>query len=74
VAGLQLVPTGHSSVNDVCRLVAIGNIPAVPCAFDTSTAHADYEYVNLGQVERSCRVAMAATIDYLNSSAEEIPR
>ena len=71
VAGLELEVSGHSSINDTSRLVGQGHIPAVSCAFDTSTAHADYEFVHLDQVERSCRVALATTLDYLTAASKE---
>ncbi|MBN2291676.1 MAG: M20 family metallopeptidase [Pirellulales bacterium] len=67
VADLKLSVCGHSSINDTCRLVAHGKVPAVLCAFDTETAHADYEFVRLDRMERACQVALAASIDYLSS-------
>ncbi|MBN2209895.1 MAG: M20 family metallopeptidase [Sedimentisphaerales bacterium] len=58
---------GHSSVNDTCRLVARGGVPAVLCSFDTETGHADYEFARLDRMERACRVALATAIKYLNT-------
>ncbi len=58
---------GHSSVNDTCRLVARGGVPSVLCSFDTETGHADYEFTRLDRMERACRVALAATINYLTT-------
>lgn len=71
VSGLTLRVSGHSSINDTCRLVARGNVPSVLCGFDTSTGHADYEFVRLDRMERACRVAWAATLDYLNTPTKE---
>ncbi len=67
VADLELSVSGHGSINDTCRLVARGKVPAVPCGFDTQTGHADYEFVRLERMQRACRVALAATIDYLGA-------
>ena len=71
VAGLDLNVTGHSSVNDTCRLVMQGNVPAVLCGFDTQTGHADLEFARLDRMERACRVAVAAAMDYLGQPAKE---
>ena len=62
---------GHSSVTDVCRLVRHGGIPAVLCGFGTSTGHADYEYVSIEQVKKSCQVALLTAIKYLKSTSEK---
>jgi acetylornithine deacetylase/succinyl-diaminopimelate desuccinylase-like protein len=67
VAGREIGVSGHSSVNDTCRLVTEGRVPAVLCSFDTETGHADCEFVRLDRMETACRVGLAAAIDYLNN-------
>lgn len=59
---------GHSSVTDTCRFVNYGQIPAVLWGFGTDTGHADFEYVTLEQLVRSCRVALLTVLNYLAGS------
>jgi acetylornithine deacetylase/succinyl-diaminopimelate desuccinylase-like protein len=58
---------GHGSVTDVCRLVSRAKIPAVLCGFGTETGHADYEFVTMEKVKRSCEIALQTVMNYLNS-------
>ncbi|MCC6123973.1 MAG: M20 family metallopeptidase [Pirellulales bacterium] len=69
--GREIGFSGHSSVNDTCRLVTQGKIPAVLCGFDTETGHADYEFVRLDRMETACRVALSAALNYLNAHCAE---
>jgi acetylornithine deacetylase/succinyl-diaminopimelate desuccinylase-like protein len=67
VTGREIGVSGHSSVNDTCRLVTLGRVPAVLCSFDTETGHADHEFVRLDRMETACRVGLAASLNYLNT-------
>jgi acetylornithine deacetylase/succinyl-diaminopimelate desuccinylase-like protein len=63
----ELRISGHNSVNDTCRLVRMGHIPAVLCGFGTETGHADFEFVQVEQLGTACKVALYAGLDYLHS-------
>ena len=67
MTGREVGVSGHNSINDTCRLVTQGRIPAVLCGFDTETGHADYEFVRLDRMETACRVGLAAALNYLNT-------
>jgi acetylornithine deacetylase/succinyl-diaminopimelate desuccinylase-like protein len=67
VFGKQLPVAGHSGVTDACRLVGRGNVPTVLWGFGTETGHSNNEYVKIGKLESSCKVAMSAVLDYLES-------
>lgn len=59
---------GHNSVTDANILDRRAKIPAVLCGFGTETGHADYEFVTVEKLERSCAVALQTVMNYLNSA------
>jgi acetylornithine deacetylase/succinyl-diaminopimelate desuccinylase-like protein len=67
MADQEVAVSGFSSVCDTCRLVSRGRVSAVLCGFDNQTSHADYEFVRLDRLELACRVALAATLNYLDT-------
>lgn len=56
---------GHSSVNDTCRLVHRGKIPAILCGFGTDTGHADYEFIEIAKIKKCCEVALRTVLNFL---------
>lgn len=68
VLGCDAVPSGGAAVTDANRLVAVGRVPTVLCGFGSHGAHADCEFAQLSEMERSCRLALQTAINYLESS------
>jgi acetylornithine deacetylase/succinyl-diaminopimelate desuccinylase-like protein len=64
--------SGTMVVTDAARLVRMGKVPTVVCAFDNETAHADQEYVRLPRIFESCQVALLTVVNYLESGVAEI--
>jgi succinyl-diaminopimelate desuccinylase len=58
---------GVSVVTDANRLVPMGGVPTVLCAFDNEFAHADVEYVRIDRLLEPCRVMTLTALEYLNS-------
>lgn len=70
VTGKQHQIGGTSVVTDACRIAGIGNIPVAVLGFDNETAHADYEFVRIDRMYRSCRILLYTVLDYLNRTQD----
>ncbi len=63
----ELKVGGTALVTDACRLVRYGSVPTVLWGFDTGTAHADYEFVEIEKMRQACQIVLYTVLDYLNS-------
>jgi acetylornithine deacetylase/succinyl-diaminopimelate desuccinylase-like protein len=66
IAGVDASIAGSSTILDVNRLVPFARIPAVGIGLGTGRAHADYEFTRLDAVERGCRIALDAVVNFLH--------
>ena len=64
---VELKIGGTALVTDACRLVRYGSVPTVLWGFDTGTAHADYEFVEIEKMHKACQIVLYTILDYLNS-------
>ena len=71
VTGKQQPTAGTSVITDACRIAGIGNIPVAVLGFDNETAHADYEFVRIDRMYRSCRILLYTVLDYLNRTEDK---
>lgn len=71
ITGKQQPTAGTSVVTDACRMARIGNIPVAVLGFDNETAHADYEFVRIDRMHRSCRILLYTVLDYLNRTEDK---
>jgi acetylornithine deacetylase/succinyl-diaminopimelate desuccinylase-like protein len=66
VTGVTPEFKGVSVVTDANRLVPLGGVPTVLCAFDNEFAHADAEYVRIDRLLEPCRIMTLTALEYLN--------
>jgi len=70
VTGRPAPLSGTAVVTDANRLVPIGSVPTVLCGFDGEFAHADYEFVRIGNLLEPCKVCLLTAWDYLTGTGE----
>ena len=56
-----------SAITDANRLVCVGAVPTVLLDTDNRCAHADREVVRIGNLVRSCQVALLTTLNFLQT-------
>ncbi len=63
---------GHvCAITDANRLFSVGGVPTVLLYTDNRCAHADREVVQIGNLVRSCQVALLTTLMFLETGQHE---
>ena len=69
IEGIELPLMGMGSVCDTSKLVPLGGIPTAVWGVEGSTAHADFEYVELDKLTEACRMHVLTTMKYLQGAS-----
>ena len=68
--GRELPLAGIKLVCDTSRLVPVGKVPTALWGIEGSTAHADFEYVDLENLGPACGMHLLTTLKYLRENAD----